>query len=367
MSENAVKKVLDEYVVNTDFTDFKSHNGPYHDGETPVRTIAHYLSFLCSYNRKFKISNCDEIITRLDIMLHDSKYRPGNATFYCRDGGKKDKTNGVIGQAWVIEALVELYLYTGKEQYIDEAKKTFKLHPLDSSNGIWHCVDLKGNVLPCDMTFNHQLWFAAMGAYINSVSEDTEIKRQVDCFVKHLDSIFEVHKNGLVKHKICPRELKQKVKYRIKDLREYYWNCINKPSMEYKEIGYHSFNMYGFAMLFEYYGDNKFFKSSKFLKALGFCGSNYYKNGLSLSNHRKDINYKNLQECSLKCNRYGYSYNVSGYEILYVAKVFGKISKNIFIEEEEFFNRQKKYTLLSNEYEDKTVVNSRTYELLRIF
>ena len=44
-----------------------------------------------------------------------------NATFYCRLNPEKDFSNGLIGQAWVIEALVEAHKLTKEDSYIEKA------------------------------------------------------------------------------------------------------------------------------------------------------------------------------------------------------------------------------------------------------
>ena len=81
-------------------------NGPYHDSETPVRNTAHWLITML---KAFEISQAkpdfiDSAWRAVQYLLSPSA-RPMNATFFCRTNPEKDFCNGVIGQAWVIEAL----------------------------------------------------------------------------------------------------------------------------------------------------------------------------------------------------------------------------------------------------------------------
>lgn len=82
-----------------------SHNGPYNDEEAPVRNTAHWLiifSYLYIETQEKKYYNA---IVKCAKYLTSNNATPANATFYCRKNRNKDFSNGLIGQAWVIEAL----------------------------------------------------------------------------------------------------------------------------------------------------------------------------------------------------------------------------------------------------------------------
>ena len=73
--------------------------------ETPVRNTAHWLitmlkAYEISNETKFK----DSAWRAVQYLLSPSA-RPMNATFFCRTNPEKDFCNGLVGQAWIIEAL----------------------------------------------------------------------------------------------------------------------------------------------------------------------------------------------------------------------------------------------------------------------
>ena len=85
------------------------HNGPYNDPETYVRTHAHlsilfFKAFKITKNNKYK----KEAIRQINFLLL-KEARPYNSTFHYRNKKGKDKCNGLIGQAWSIEALMIAY------------------------------------------------------------------------------------------------------------------------------------------------------------------------------------------------------------------------------------------------------------------
>lgn len=82
------------------------HNGPYFDEETPVRNTSHWIIiFSCLYKLTSK-----EIYriyaSKYLSYLFSSDSRPMNASYFCRKNKEKDFCNGLMGQAWVMEALL---------------------------------------------------------------------------------------------------------------------------------------------------------------------------------------------------------------------------------------------------------------------
>ena len=198
-------------------------------------------------------------------MLLLQKHRPENASFYHRIDGTKDKSNGLIGQAWTIEALIEGYLAFKNEKYLALAKKVFLLHKFDEKTGYWKKKEINGKDLFYDLTFNHQLWFAAIGSKI----PDKEVQRRVKQFMSKLEKNIGIHKSGLIKHFIFSR-IMRKI-FLLK-------NFGGQKELEIKEQGYHAFNLYAFAMLHQAYPAHSFWKSTKFKKILCFSLSEEQKN-----------------------------------------------------------------------------------------
>src|SRR4030042_3738067 len=133
-------------------------NGPYHDPETPVRNTAHWLitmlkAYEISNDSRFK----DSAWASAEYLLSPS-VRPMNATFICRKNPEKDFCNGLIGQAWVIEALGIAGMQLENSKYIEVAQNVFMLHPFDHKAGLWRRVNVDGSYNSLHMTLNHKLW-----------------------------------------------------------------------------------------------------------------------------------------------------------------------------------------------------------------
>ena len=105
------------------------HNGLYHDPETPVRNSSHWLiTFLKAYEISGEEQFCNAAHTLVEY-LGGEELRPGSTTFLCRTNPQKDSCNGLIGQAWVIEALVEAYRVLKIPEALSLAEELFLLHP----------------------------------------------------------------------------------------------------------------------------------------------------------------------------------------------------------------------------------------------
>lgn len=83
------------------------HNGPYHDPETPVRNSSHWLIILAKMHEINGKKIFIDAIYKLAEYLISEEARPYGYSFNHRNKKRKDKCNGLIGQAWVFEALAK--------------------------------------------------------------------------------------------------------------------------------------------------------------------------------------------------------------------------------------------------------------------
>jgi len=107
------------------------HNGPYFDCETPVRNTSHWLFTLCSLYERTGKTKYLESSTRAAEYLASRYARPMKASFWIRKNPQKDFCNGLIGQAWAIEALVLASKVLEEPRYYKIAEEVFLLHPWD--------------------------------------------------------------------------------------------------------------------------------------------------------------------------------------------------------------------------------------------
>ena len=332
-------------------------NGPWKDKETPIRNTSHWcITFL----NAFEITDEEKFLTAgekcADFILQE-RFRPSGNTFQCRINPKKDYCNGLIGQAWVIEALSKAYEITKEDKYHETAVKVFKEHPFDEILGIWKSVDTDGEILGYDTTFNHQLWFADSG----SLLEDKEINQEVDRFMDRLEENLSVFENGLVRHKLSPSlSMKKLLKaWRKKDLinlkiedihRKWTKNQKKKKKLKERALGYHSFNMYGFALIHDKYSNHPFWKSEKFKETVKAINSEEYKS-------------------EVENNKYSYPYNPPGIENAYAIQTFDNLTSEraeIWLENqfEKTFNFDT--GLMERNSSDRETGSARIYEATRL-
>lgn len=341
-------------------------NGPYDDPETPVRNLSH-LVIICGievlkYGR-------EEYIPALKKIGTEILNRKGRDNLWImREKATKDQCNGVIGHAWLNEAFIYLFRTLQDEVYIDEALTVARQHGFNQKIGLWK-RPTDGTV---DYTMNHQLWYAATLAELNDIVRDVELSRQLDRFMERLPHNLEVSKNGRIRHSVIMHEsakdtLKQKTKNFLSDFHE----KRNKPSMAYKEEGYHVFNLFALARLYRVKADSLFWNTVKFKKSINYVHQDEFFAGLENPNVKLDASLKNhiTDQEERSVNIYGYPYNVPGFEVAYVAETFdGMISADIV---DRCLEKQLDYTFDTGKSvfgcrcHDKQTINYRVYEYYR--
>ena len=173
------------------------HNGPYIDPETPVRNTAHWLVTLCYLFKETGESKYRDSAESAADYLLSKEARPMGASFWCRKNPEKDFANGLMGQAWTIEALVYASEVLKRDDCYKLAEEVFILHPWDGKASLWRRVNVDGSYKSFDGTFNHQLWFAAAGAMLKKTKTAVE---RADAFLNNVAVNVELYKNGVVCH-----------------------------------------------------------------------------------------------------------------------------------------------------------------------
>ena len=356
------------------------HNGPYNDAETPVRNTSHWLIILLYL---YETSGEDELYNSAQdaiSYLISEEARPGNATFHHRDVENKDSCNGIMGQAWTIEALVTAARVLQRDDLITIAEEVFLLHPFNETLGLWKQVEIDGSVLGFDSTFNHQLWFAAIGGLLarhKTVSE--EIERQVLIFLNGLDKLVDLTSSGLIYHGSVPEfGVRTAIDLASEDKKLFvlsalkwtnltgnriinsFFNSQFSPARRaplsgeehiYKSVGYHSFNLYALALLYKSYPNHEFWSTETFKRIIAYSKSDDY-----------------IQ--SIDDNKFGYAYNPPGFEVPFALETFcGEESRD---QQKVWFKRQlqRTYDLETHRFSrnnpDPTTLTARVYEATRL-
>lgn len=345
-------------------------NGPYDDPETEVRNLAHLIVIVSIECLKFGITEYRDLVIRMADELLAMKSE--NGIYKMRQKEGKDQCNGVIGHAWLVEGLIYAYRVTSNHKYIKESIRICRMHIFQPKLGLWGRPLMGNRDNAIDVTLNHQLWYAATLSELNSIINDEEFCNELDIFMRLLPKNFSTNKSGRISHVICNRmsikeHLKQIIKEKFFNVKE----SLNKSSYSYKEEGYHMFNLMALARLYIIDNSKSFYGLSKFSKAIKYVNSSKFILGLNNSNIDLDASLVNLKltQTEKKVNIYGYSYNVPGFEILYVNEVYGKYLDNNVVC--QCIKEQMLYTFDDNTYlfgkcvHDTNTVNYRIYEYYR--
>ena len=340
-------------------------NGPYNDNDTSVRNTSHVLILLSNC---YKLTN-DKIflngIFKAANYLSSEKVRPFNFSFHCRSKEGKDKCNGLVGQAWALEALSEASKVLQDEKYLVLAEEIIFKHNFNYNEGLWQSLEINGEQLGVDKTFNHQLWFAASASLIENITGNIELSSMLESFLKFLPYNIKILDSGLIFHSVktsSKKENKIKKKKLKNILRKKFIKIFHKvldekkdpESKLYRSIGYHSFNMCAFSILKEITGNSLFLESEEFKKTINYMLTEEYKNDLDN-------------------NIYGYPYNCSGFEIPFALNILGNFTDREIIEiSKYFFNEQiqrcynKNTGMMDKNTYDPWTLTARTYEIFRL-
>jgi hypothetical protein len=278
-------------------------NGPYGDPETPVRNTAHWLITLLKAFQITGDERFEQAARAAGRYLASDAARPMGATFFCRANPEKDFCNGLVGQAWVIEALVAGGEGLGEVAWIDLARELFLLHPFDPEFGLWRIVNVDGSYRGYDVTFNHQLWFAACGSLIPA-SGDIAVTAQVTRFLDRAATVHlrRVSRRGRVMHHIRGFAPSHELLKRISSWRRPLAARRSREAMEIKEIGYHAFNLYGLALLRRAIPEHVLWRSDSLGRSLRYLETNEFLDGLETS-------------------QFAYGYNPTGFEVAFALEV----------------------------------------------
>lgn len=292
-------------------------NGPYNDNDTPVRNTSHWtITLLNAYKRSGDERLLHAGCRALQYLCSDEA-RPFGYTFKHRNReySHQDRANGLVGQAWTIEALAMGGKFFDESEVLDTALEVFCSHPFDPELGLWKYVDIDGTVQGYHMTFNQHLWFAAAGSLLASTaesrreSESETVRSRVRTFMHNIHRNIHIFPSGCIIHPMLPKWHSPAAFHP-----EYQRAAMNKWSriLLFKTINvlremsqsrlleksrpYHPFNLYAMAILYEEESEFAFWESRTFEKILAYSK----RPGL--------IN-------SIRDNRYGFDYNPGGFEL----------------------------------------------------
>jgi hypothetical protein len=324
----------------------EGENGPYRDPETPVRNTAHWLVLLATTWLRTGEPRLREAALRAAGFLTGPEARPEGATFLCRKRAGKDACNGLVGQAWAIEALAEAAACLEADSLAKLAEEVFLRHPFDARAGLWQRVEVDGRTLGPDFTLNHQLWFAAAGALLAPLAAP-EVAARARAFLDALPRGLALYRDGAMHHPVAPAAAaRASPRVALRLARERF---LRRGRRE-QAVGYHAFNLYALALLRTRFPDHRFWRSSCFERVWRYGGSPAFR-------------------LAVAANPYAWPYNPTGIEMAYVLRVF---IPGAHTEQERWLAEQLRRhldpvtCLLSRATPDPRTLSARFYEAARL-
>jgi len=325
------------------------HNNKWQDIDTPVRATSHFLiQLLFAYKHTNEQKFLKAAENAGDYLLSNCA-RPGGQAFLCRISSKKSLSNGLIGQAWAIEALSFLGSVSNNTNYTKTAYFVFKLHNYAKDYGLFHAIDCDGSDLGVSKTMNHQLIFAATGLSLIQHGY-FDLSETLEHFFLKLPENMSLTKDGLINHYV--RKGRSPVERFTFDL----IRSIQRRNMSDMSTGYHSFNLFALALA-KRHSPNMSFWTLKKLKQLitrihHFTNTEQY--------------LKNIFE-----NEFALAFRLTGQEILFFKTEFGysinnqNINKIIDLQFSKHWDNEK--NLLRKNTADPETLSSRLYEMWYLY
>ena len=313
-SKESIIDFLSNIIDNNSFQDKDgkfslTNNGPHGDSETYLRSTSHFLYLLCFLVEAGRQEYTIKANLAADYLISKDA-RPMGGAYYCRFNPKKDFSNGLVGQAWVMESLLYASKVLNRSDCRESVNNVFMKHLWNDKLCAWHLLNVDGSSSPTPHgTFNQQVWFAYIGLQIEG---NNQANSQARKFIKYTLPNVELYNDGVIYHDSPSYNVKSSITAFINHkIRSVFQNSL-KNKMRNKRnhsAAYHAFNLVPLKYMEENVEDN-FFESKKFIKAMNCFDSLKYIDDVGRS-------------------PYGLNYNPSGYEWAYVKKEMKLLGINL--------------------------------------
>ena len=348
-SANAVLQIQKE---NGSFP--PGHNGPWNNEDTPVRVTSHWAILLL---KAYDLTNDNKFLQsskKAYSYLTSKKARPYKNSFYCiASENKVIQSNGLIGQAWVLESLIEAYNHFSDSNYLNLAEDLIIKHSFDEELCLWHVLGLKGEILKIHRTFNQQLWFSVMAFIVANICHNNEILINTKKFFEQLLSFIKF-KNFIrmhIREDIFYKKTNKKDKYSLKVK-----NLAAKRYFTKISRGYLSFSILALSTLYSINRTMDLWRDVKLRKMIS-----------------QSTLYLDSKIFHDDGNKFGFQYNPIGFEVAclkekfsdYIGDYKGKSIENWIIKQLDNHYDFNKMMLIKNT-NDQNTLSSRIYELTKL-
>lgn len=314
-------------------------NGPHNHPETPLRNAAHWsIIFSRLYELTGKEAFEEAAWRSFSILQNDMALQAGRVPIMRRCSS--DQANGVIGLAWLIEALVTVSGAFQSDWGYETARKLAMRPGFDWDLGFWKTCEPNGEIIGVDSTTNHQLWFAMALSMVPDKEQETidRLNRFTECLPRHIrltpdrliahqpvnTGIREIDRAARVVGVLRRRPINAVV-------RGFSWlhPKLRRATRLYgyvteKEIGYHIFSLHAFARL--------------------------KRNGVEFDNiggflaHAVEQVFLTEYQLRLDRNGWGYPYNPPGFEVPIVLMTYAPSAPQTAATIRYYYRRQLELT-----------------------
>lgn len=329
------------------------HNGSWNVLETHVRNTGHWI-ITCA--KAYELTQ--------DVAFKDAVERAGNFLLSpdaCPFGHtyrimqkKGWETNGIVGQAWVLEALLAAWKVLDNDDYLQAAHSLVIAHSFNRKLSLWHITSLEGQVTKEHTTLNQQIWFTACAHQVGLKTNDPDILEKSTASANNFSGIAKF--NGNFIHMIVNEKIYSK--YDWKTFFKWKWKFFkDRRIFDLLSKGYISYSLYPLAILHESDNSLQLWKTEDF-HAL-YLSSFFY-----MEDH--------VFKYSIDDNPYAFSYHPTGFEAAYILDTFSHYLNNPKRNSKDWIEKQinqhfdfQKNLMCKNTYDPNTLA-ARLYEVTRI-
>lgn len=322
-------------IQGTDGSMPPGHNGPHAHRMTPVRTTAHWSRIFLEAFSLTGISRYRAAANRsIDYLVEAPRTKHGSVI--CRSHPGTTSENGLIGQAWTLEALIEVGGRLEHPIARRTAESIRKSHTYDTDHGLW---GLPGSTRPFRTT-NQQLWFGLWASRL--LPSDRCTAGPFLDWMRRLSSWWYQTPRGLILHRLRETGSERPVRTAVRRGRR--WRDEFTRS-----LGYHSFLSYALASAVAVIGSRVNVDSEPFARD-NHRALRYARSASHLRRTRNNV--------------YAWTYNPTGIEVaVAIYQMTGNIdvrSQRLVVE--QMRNQLDKHTLLLSRGCDSDTSISRLYE-----
>lgn len=242
----SIRSGLSLQITNGSFP--SGFNGPYKNPETPLRNTSHWLiSCIYAYRVTYDHIFIEAARKALQYIKFEIKKSAYNAV-ECRLPPTRNKYNGLVGQAWIIEALCEAGKFFSDAESFLIASEISSAFIYSKTLNTWQLPRDANSDIILDRTINHNIWFAASLSMIPH-QYSAKAQLEVNLFLDKLPAQLLTYSNNIIHHS-SPFYANSFPTSLLRVPLSLSRNFLKKNSVYQKSVAYHAFNLYGLALIY---------------------------------------------------------------------------------------------------------------------